>query len=160
MKIGHNSVVAFDYTLTNDTGEVLDKSEPGEPLVYLHGHEQIVPGLEAALAGKEPGERVVAIVSPVDGYGEKSGDPDMQVPVSALPQDVTIEEGMVLDAQSPDGEQVTLWVTQVTTEHVHVTPDHPLAGVTLHFDVTVKDVREATKDELSHGHVHGPGGAH
>lgn len=160
MKIAHNCVVAFDYTLTNETGEVLDKSEPGEPLVYLHGHEQIVPGLEAALAGKAAGERVVAVVMPLDGYGEKSGEPDMRVPLSALPQDVQLEVGMVLDAQSPDGDQVSLWVIEVTSEHVVVTPDHPLAGTTLHFDVTVKTVREATKDELSHGHAHGPGGAH
>jgi FKBP-type peptidyl-prolyl cis-trans isomerase SlyD len=160
VKISKNSVVSIDYTLRDGAGEVLDQSQAGDPLVYLHGYEQIVPGLEAALSGKASGERVVAVIEPAQAYGEKSGVAAVKVPRTGLPPGMEVEVGMALDAQNAEGDDLTLWITRVDASDVYVTEDHPLAGITLHFDVTIREVREATKDELSHGHAHGPGGHH
>jgi len=159
MKIAQDAVVAFDYTLTDEEGRVLDESA-GEPLVYLHGHGMIVPGLEAALAGKDAGEQVKAVVAPIDGYGERTEEGAMRVERARLPADFDAEPGMPIEAAAPDGSSLTLWIIDADEEAIFVSTDHPLAGITLHFDVTIREVREATADELSHGHVHGPGGAH
>ena len=156
MKIAQDAVVAFDYTLTDEEGKVLDESA-GEPLVYLHGHGMIVPGLEAALAEKVAGEQVKAVVAPIDGYGERTEEGAMR---ARLPADFDAEPGMPIEAAAPDGSALTLWIVDADEEAIFVSTDHPLAGITLHFDVTVRELREATPDELSHGHVHGPGGAH
>ncbi len=159
MKIAQDAVVAFDYTLKDEEGTVLDESG-GEPLVYLHGHGMIVPGLEGALTGRGVGENVKAVVAPADGYGERTEDGAMRVERARLPRDFDAEPGMPIEAAAPDGTSITLWVVDADAEAIFVSPDHPLAGVTLHFDVTIRDVRAATADELAHGHVHGPGGAH
>lgn len=159
MKIAADSVVTLDYVLKDEKGVTIDESS-GQPLVYLHGHGMIVPGLEDALDGKAAGERVQVAVPPGQGYGERGEEEPMAVPRDRLPKDIKPEAGMMLDAVGPDGNTVTLWILEVKPDAVLVTAEHPLAGVTLHFDVTVKDVRIATADELSHGHVHGPGGHH
>jgi FKBP-type peptidyl-prolyl cis-trans isomerase SlyD len=159
MKIGQDSAVAFDYVLRNDAGEVLDESGD-EPLYYLHGHGNIVPGLERALLGKAAGDTVLAVIAPEDGYGPASTARPVRVTRDRLPPDADIEPGMPFEAVAPDGNAVVLWVVDLDDDAVYLSPDHPLAGVTLHFDVTVREVRAATPDELAHGHVHGPGGAH
>jgi FKBP-type peptidyl-prolyl cis-trans isomerase SlyD len=159
MKIAQDSVVTFDYTLTDDEGTVLDESG-GEPLVYLHGYGMIVPGLEGALAGRTAGEQLKAVVAPADGYGERTEEGALRVERSRLPPDFDAEPGMPIEASAPDGTSITLWIVDADADAVFVSPDHPLAGVTLHFDVTIRGVRAATADELAHGHVHGPGGAH
>jgi FKBP-type peptidyl-prolyl cis-trans isomerase SlyD len=159
MKIAQDAVVAFDYTLKDEEGTVLDESA-GEPLVYLHGHDMIVPGLESALLGKVVGEQVLAVIAPADGYGERTEDGTMRVERSRLPDDFDAEPGMPIEAAAPDGTSLTLWIIGADEQAVFVSTDHPLAGVTLHFDVTIREVRAATPDELSHGHVHGHGGAH
>ncbi len=159
MKIAQDAVVSFDYTLKDDEGTVLDESA-GEPLIYLHGHEMIVPGLEAALSGKVVGDHVLAVIQPADGYGDRTEDSTMRVERARLPEGFDGDVGDPIEAGSPDGSSLTLWIVDADDEAVVVSTDHPLAGVTLHFDVTIREVREATRDELSHGHVHGPGGAH
>jgi FKBP-type peptidyl-prolyl cis-trans isomerase SlyD len=160
MKIGANSVVAIDYTLTNDAGDVLDTSEGAEPLTYMHGAGQIIPGLEAALEGRQAGDSFKAVVAPKDGYGERTSDSALRVSRDALPEDAEPEEGMEFEAVGPDGNAVHLWVIGVEDDSVLLSPDHPLAGETLHFDVKVRAVRAATQEELEHGHAHGPGAEH
>jgi FKBP-type peptidyl-prolyl cis-trans isomerase SlyD len=161
MEIGPNSVVVFDYTLRNDAGEVLDSSDGSEPLIYLHGHGQIVSGLEAALTGKKVGDKFKAVVPPEEGYGEAGEGETVTVPREELPPGPDPEVGMELSALGPDGEEASLWITEVNDQTVTLTADHPLAGVTLHFDVEVKSVRAATAEELAHGHAHdGDGHGH
>lgn len=157
MKIGPNAVVSIDYTLTDPDGEVLDSSTEDGPLTYLHGAGEIVPGLEGALEGRAAGESFKVVVAPGDGYGEKSTQGPVKITRDELPDDVEPEEGMEFEATGPDGSTMYFWVEKVEGEHVHLSLDHPLAGVTLHFDVTVREVRAATRDELAHGHAHGPG---
>lgn len=160
MKIAKNSVVTIDYTLTDDDGKVLDSSVGHGPMAYLHGHGQIVPGLEKALNGKGAGEQVKVAVAPKDGYGEKGGGKTMAIGREDLPGDVDLEEGMPLHATGPDGHDLVLWVQKIEGQQVTLSTEHPMAGVTLHFDVAIKEVRAATKDELQHGHAHGPEGHH
>lgn len=160
MRIAANAVVSIDYVLKNDAGEVLDRSEANEPLTYLHGHGQIVPGLETALEGKGDGDRVETVVKPKDAYGERTTDKMIQVDRKQFPADADLEVGEAVLASGPDGDEVTLWIVDVVDESVSLSVDHPLAGETLHFDVTVREVREATKDELEHGHVHDPDDHH
>lgn len=159
MQVAENSVVLIHYTLTNDQGEVLDSSSGGEPLAYLHGSGNIIPGLEKALEGKQAGDKLVVKVAPADGYGERNDALIQQVPKRAFQGVAQIQPGMSFTAQSSQGPmQVT--VTAVAGDMVTVDGNHPLAGETLNFDVEVTEVRKATLEELSHGHVHGPGGHH
>jgi FKBP-type peptidyl-prolyl cis-trans isomerase SlyD len=160
VKISENKVVSIDYTLKNDAGEVLDTSEGEEPLEYLHGHGQIVPGLEKALAGKGHGDKVKVKVSPEEGYGERDPERIIRVPRSQLPQGLTPEVGMSLAAQGDDGELIPLRVAEVQNDAVLLDANHPLAGEALHFEVEIKSIREATSEELEHGHAHGPDGHH
>lgn len=160
MKISKNTVVSIDYTLKDDAGEVLDSSQGGEPLAYLHGHGQIVDGLERALEGKGVGDNIKVSVPPKEGYGERNNAKVLKIERSRLPSDVTPEIGMQLAAEGPKGEVVPLWVTSVHGDEVTLDGNHPMAGKTLHFTVDVRGVREASKEEMHHGHVHGPGGHH
>ncbi|MEI8257339.1 MAG: FKBP-type peptidyl-prolyl cis-trans isomerase, partial [Deltaproteobacteria bacterium] len=160
MQITKNAVVSIDYTLRDDQGEVLDSSDGDEPLIYLHGQGQIIEGLENALDGRSTGDAFKITVSPKDGYGEKSATGAVRVPSEELPEGPAPEIGMELEAVGPNGEVATLYVVGVEKDAVMLSTDHPLAGVTLHFDVSIREVREASADEMEHGHVHGPGGAH
>ena len=159
MQIANNAVVAIHYTLKNDAGETLDSSAGGEPLVYLHGNGNIIPGLERALAGKGAGDKLNVRVEPTDGYGLRDDDLVQEVPRSAFRGMDAIEVGMRFQAQGEHGAQ-TVVVTNVVGDAVTVDANHPLAGEALNFDVEVADVRAATSEELEHGHVHGPGGHH
>ncbi len=158
MKVEKGSVVSVDYELHLGDGEVVDASQPGTPLAYIHGEGQIVPGLERALEGLSAGDQRRVVVEPGDGYGDHDARGVQQVPRSAFPEGVQPAVGMELVAQGPDGEAVPFVVRGVTPETVTIDLNHPLAGKTLHFAVTVRDVRAATAEELEHGHVHGPGG--
>jgi FKBP-type peptidyl-prolyl cis-trans isomerase SlyD len=158
MKIGKNSVVSMEYTLKDDAGEVVDSSEGSEPLTYLHGHGQIVAGLERALDGKVKGDKVTVTVSPKDGYGERNDKKVMQIERSRLPGEMKPEVGMQLAAEGPGGEVVPLWITKIAGDDITLDGNHPMAGKALHFAVEIKDIREATKQELDHGHVHGAHG--
>jgi FKBP-type peptidyl-prolyl cis-trans isomerase SlyD len=160
LQIAENSVVSIHYTLTNDAGETLDASGEHEPLVYLHGHENIVSGLENGLVGKGTGDAVNVTVQPEDGYGLVDPEMVQTVPHSAFEGAETIEPGMEFEAKDEDGHGQMITVTKVDEEGVTVDGNHPLAGEVLHFAVEIKEVRAASEEELTHGHAHGPGGHH
>ena len=161
MKATKDTVVTVEYRLTLPDGELIDSSEDeGGPLVYLHGYEDIVPGLEKALEGKGVGERIQAVVPPEDAYGEYDPEGVEEVPREDFPKDLELEAGGVITATDEDDEEVEFTVKEVKGDTIVVDFNHPLAGKTLHFDVTIKEIRAATEEELTHGHVHGPGGAH
>lgn len=160
MQIADEMAVLIHYKVANAEGEVIDSSEGDEPLAYIHGQGNIVPGLEQALAGKSAGDRVQVVVTPEDGYGAHEADKIQTVPRAAFDVDTTIEPGMQFQAESEDGDEVIVTVTAVTKDDVTVDANHPLAGQTLHFDVEVVEVRACTDEELAHGHVHGEGGHH
>lgn len=157
-EIADGTVVGIHYTLRNQDGDVLDSSSEGAPLSYLHGASNIVPGLERQLAGRRIGDKLIAVVAPVDGYGERSGPEPQRVPRSMFPAGAELEEGLEIMAQGDDDEPFPLWVVGLTDDHVVLDHNHPLAGVTLHFEVEVVTIRPATREEVSHGHPHGPGG--
>ncbi|MEQ1569707.1 MAG: peptidylprolyl isomerase [Myxococcota bacterium] len=158
-RIGDGKVATFHYTLTNDAGEVLDSSDGHEPLAYLHGAGNIVPGLERQLAGKGSGDEFATRVAPEDGYGLREGEPQ-PVERKAFPPDAKIEKGMTFHAQTPDGDVIRLTVDRVEADTVWVDDNHPLAGVALNFAVRVVEVRDATDEEIEHGHPHMPGHHH
>jgi FKBP-type peptidyl-prolyl cis-trans isomerase SlyD len=160
MQIAKDSVVSIDYRLHLGDGKIIDESEPGDPLVYLHGYEEIVPGLEKALEGKKAGESLKVEVAPKDGYGEYDPDGVEEVPREDFPPDMELEAGGIVTATDEDGDDVEFLVKEVRPKTVVIDFNDPMAGKTLHFEVTVREVRAATKDELEHGHAHGPGHEH
>ena len=154
--VSANRVVTIDYTLKNDAGDILDSSKDDEPMAYLHGADNIVPGLETALEGKLVGDRVQVVVDAKDGYGEREFD-TFAVDRTSFPDDVELTKGMQFVAEGEEG-LMPFWIDSVKDDKVHVDPNHPLAGQALHFDVTIVAIRAATAEELEHGHPHGPGG--
>lgn len=155
--IEENKVVSLNYTVKDDADQVIDTSEGGEPLLYLHGHNNIIPGLENHLKGKAAGDEFEVTVQPADGYGEYNEEMVQVVPRSAFEGVESVEPGMVFTAQTQGGP-VQLMVTGVEGDDITVDPNHPLAGKVLHFSGSVIEVRDASQEELDHGHVHGPGG--
>lgn len=155
-----NKVVSIVYRLTNEKGEELDKAGKDDPFTYLHGASQIVPGLEKALETLAPGQKKVVTVPPTEGYGEVEPSLKMKLDKKEFPTDMPLEPGIQFQASVGEDEGLVFTVEKVDGDTVHVDGNHPLAGMTLHFDVEVVEVREATAEELSHGHVHGPGGHH
>lgn len=152
MQISENTVVQIHYTLKNQSGEVLDSSQDAEPLTYLHGAGNIIPGLETALSGREQGEKVNVTVEPDEAYGAHREELVQQVGRDMFPVD-ELEAGMRFKAETAEGPQI-LTVTKVEESDVTVDANHPLAGETLHFDVEVVEIREASSEEVEHGHVH------
>ena len=159
MQIKENSVVNIHYTLTNDAGEVLDSSSGKEPLMYMHGHNNLIPGLEDQLAGKKAGDKFNADVEAEDAYGLHHEEAIQQIPLSALANIPNLEVGMQLQASTDQGP-VAVRVAEINDEHVVLDGNHPLAGQRLHFAVEVMSVRDATPSELEHGHAHGGDGHH
>jgi len=159
MPIAENKVVTLHYTLTDDEGKVLDKSNDGS-FLYLHGASNIIPGLENALAGKTSGDELKVTVVPEDGYGVRDEARKESVPREMFPTDSEIEVGAQFHAEGPEGQTITVTVIEVTDETVTIDGNHPLAGVQLNFDVKVIEVRDASAEELEHGHAHGPEGHH
>lgn len=159
MPIRRGDVVAIDYILRDGDGVQIDASQEA-PLQYLHGYGNIVPGLEGALDGAELGASLEVQVTPADGYGDHDPAQVQQVPRRALPPKLELEHGMQLMVRSPSGESFPVRVVAFDDEKVSLDANHPLAGVTLFFSVTVRSIRPASEEELSHGHVHGPGGHH
>jgi FKBP-type peptidyl-prolyl cis-trans isomerase SlyD len=157
--VADDQVVRIQYTLTVD-GEVVDSSPDDEPFAYLHGHGNIVPGLEQALTGAQVGAKIQVIVAPADGYGLRDPKGVQKAPRSSFPDDAEVVAGMRFAAQGPDQQVVPVWVTEVSADEVTIDFNHPLAGKILGFAVTVIDLRAATGEELKHGHPHGPGGHH
>jgi len=159
MQIAVNCVAYIHYTLKDDSGTVLDSSAGGEPLAYVHGAGNIVPGLEKALEGKQSGEKLSVKVVPEEGYGVRDEALVQQVPRRSFQGMRDLKAGMHFHAQTQQGP-VAVTVTRVQGDMITIDGNHALAGVTLNFDVEVTKVRQATAEELLHGHVHGPGGHH
>jgi FKBP-type peptidyl-prolyl cis-trans isomerase SlyD len=155
MKNEKGRVVDHDYTLHFGDGEVVDRSEPGEPLTYLHGEGEIVPGLESALEGLDQGDAKQVVVAPAEGYGEHDPSGIQKVPRGAFPAGFEPKVGMELTAQDQSGDEVPFTIREVALDQITIDLNHPLAGKTLHFDVKVLGVRAATAEELEHGHAHG-----
>jgi FKBP-type peptidyl-prolyl cis-trans isomerase SlyD len=158
--IGENSVVSVSYTLTDDAGKVLDNSDGTKPMVYLHGAGNIVPGLEKALVGKGEGESLKVRVEPAEAYGEVIPNGVKTIERAAFEGVDVVEVGMAFQAQAPDGSAQHIMVTKVEGDNVTIDINHPLAGVALNFDIKILSVREATKEELDHGHTHEHGHDH
>jgi FKBP-type peptidyl-prolyl cis-trans isomerase SlyD len=159
MQITSDRVVLIHYTLKGDDGALNDSSAGGEPLAYIHGHGNLVAGLEKALDGKQDGDNVVVSVSPADGYGVHDSALIQRVPKRSLQGSGEIKKGMQFQGQTPEGVRL-FTVTAVVGDMVTLDGNHPLADKNLNFDVDVVNVREATTEELQHGHVHGAGGHH
>ncbi|MFO7581038.1 peptidylprolyl isomerase [Guyparkeria sp.] len=157
MQVQNDHVVSIDYTLKNDAGEVMDSSEQTGPLAYLHGHQNIIPGLEKALNDKSVGDSFTVSIEPAEAYGERNEEMIQTVPRSMFQGVDEIEPGMRFQAQTEGGVTVVT-VKEVNGDEITLDGNHELAGETLHFDVEVKDVRAASEEEIEHGHVHGPGG--
>ncbi len=150
--IGNNTVVSIHYKLTDADGNLLDESTEG-PLSYLHGANGIIPGLEKELAGKTTGDKFQVTITPDEAYGERQPEMVQQAPRSAFPADMEIEVGMQFNAGTEGGER-SVAVTEVGDDTVTIDGNHPLAGLTLHFEGNIDQVREATEEELAHGHAH------
>ena len=158
MKIGKEKVVSIHYTLKDNHGTTIDSSVGDQPLLYIHGIGNLIPGMEEGLEGKEKGDKVNIQVSPEKGYGVRDERMIQKMPRTAF-GDQKVEVGMQFHAGTKQGQQVVT-VTKVEMDGITIDGNHALAGVDLNFSVEVLDVRNATKDELAHGHVHGPGGHH
>lgn len=150
MTISKDSVVSIEYTLTDDGNEIIDSSEGMGPLEYLHGKNNLIPGLEKELEGKKAGDTFKVTIAPADAYGERHDDLVVEVERSQFPEDAEITEGMQFEAGGPEGSRVVT-VTGVNENKVTVDANHPLAGETLHFDVKVISVRESTEEEKASG---------
>lgn len=158
MKIAKDAVVGMIYTLRNDEGKVIDTNEGKPPMYYLHGHGNIVPGLERALEGKSAGDSIEVSVPASAGYGQYDETRTFEVPKSELGPNVRPQKGMILTMRGPDGMAMPVTVLKVKLNSVVMDGNHQLAGKDLHFAVKIQQVRRAKKEELAHGHAHGPAG--
>lgn len=159
MTITKNQVVSIHYTLKDDDGNVLDTSENMDPLLYIHGAGNIIPGLEQALEGKVKGDKLNVSIVPEDAYGERIDTLIHAVPKDQFENAETIQVGSQFQVDSEHGPMI-LTVIEIKDAEFVLDGNHPLAGMKLHFDVEIMDLRPATEDELAHGHVHGPGCSH
>ena len=157
IQIAKNSVVSFHYRLKEPDGEVFENSYEGDPVLYLHGHGSMLPGLEQALAGLEPGASLEVTVPPEKGYGVRKEGAVQRVAKKHLLTKGKLTPGMIVQLNTKQGPQEAI-VVKAGLKNIDIDSNHPLAGKTLVFDVEVLDVREATKEELDHGHAHGVGG--
>ena len=158
MQIKKNSVVTMEYHLRDDENTIIDSSGDSGPFPYLHGAGGIIPGLESAMEGKKAGDEVKVRIPPEEGYGERNESLLQSVPRENFQGIDDISVGMQFQTPTEDGSQQVVTVMTVDDKQVTVDGNHPLAGIPLNFEVTVIDVRDATDEELEHGHVHGPGG--
>jgi FKBP-type peptidyl-prolyl cis-trans isomerase SlyD len=157
MQIAKDKVVHIHYTLTDKEGQVLDSSKNADPLAYIHGIGALIPGLESELEGKETGDKLLAEIQPSDAYGEWDENKQHVISKAGFRGTEELKAGMRVQVDTGQGHAVAM-VTRIDGEEVTLDLNHPLAGMTLHFDVEVMEVRDATESELDHGHVHGPGG--
>jgi FKBP-type peptidyl-prolyl cis-trans isomerase SlyD len=156
--ITEGKVVNLAYMLKNSAGDVLDQADERDPFVYMHGAQQIVPGLESALGGLKIGDKKHVTVSPAEGYGEVDPGLKLMVNRSQFPKDTELNEGMQFETQTPDGHSIIFTIEAIEGEQIRIDGNHPLAGQTLYFEVQVLEVRDATSEERDHGHAHGPNG--
>lgn len=161
LTVADNMVVSMDYTLTLDDGQVIDSSEGREPLMFLHGRGQIIPGLEKELYGMNIGDEKSVVVEPSEGYGELDEDAFQLYPREVFPGDMDLKEGMGLHMRDPESNQVIeAYVYEIRPDGVVLDFNHPLAGEALNFAIKIASVRHATSEELEHGHAHGAGHEH
>ena len=158
MQVAHHTVVAIDYTLQDEDGETIDSSQGSTPLSYLHGADNIVPGLERELEGKVVGDQIQVAVQPEDGYGTRREELRQVVAKSNFSEVPDLQIGMQFRVPTNDENFMVITVVEINDDDVVVDGNHALAGVVLHFDVTIRDIREASAEEIEHGHVHGPDG--
>jgi len=158
-QVADDLVVTIDYTLTVD-GEVVDSSEEEGPLDYLHGHGNIIFGLEKEMTGMQVGESKTVLVEPEEGYGEVDPEAFFDLPREEFPDDVPLELGIELEITDDDGDMMFAKIIEVGEENVRLDTNHPLAGKTLEFKVTVTGLRKATSEEIEHGHAHFGDGHH
>lgn len=159
MQITKNSVVTLNYTLKDDQGETLDESQDNS-FLYLHGAGGIIPGLESQLEGKSAGESFSAHIEPADAYGERDESMVQVVPRDMFDKEHPVEEGLQFHAQTPEGGMITVTVAKIDGDDITIDGNHPLAGIALNFDINIVEIREATQEEIDHGHAHGPDGHH
>jgi FKBP-type peptidyl-prolyl cis-trans isomerase SlyD len=159
MNIEKNYVVEFEYTLKDDNGKILDTSDGAEPLAYLHGYHNIVPGLEKVMEGKKANDSFNVKVIPEEGYGSWSEEMVKEVPKEQLKGIPNLKLGLQLQAETPHGIHV-FSVSEIKEDVVILDGNHPLAGANLNFSIKVISVRKASPEEIAHGHVHGPHGHH
>jgi FKBP-type peptidyl-prolyl cis-trans isomerase SlyD len=155
--IAEGKVVSIHYTLTTENDELIDSTEGGDPYTYLHGSGNVIEGLEANLLGHAAGDKVHAVVPPEQGYGERMDTDIVAVPRDNFPSDAEIQPGVMFNTEDEEGKVIALWVVGLEDDSVLLELNHPLAGKSLTFDVEVIDVRDATDEEKTHGHVHDPG---
>lgn len=154
-----DKVVSINYTLKDDQNNVIDQSTEQEPLLYLHGHQNIIPGLENQLTGKNIGDEIKVTVEPKDGYGEYLDELVQEATKDQFQGVADLKEGLQVQAMTSQGPMI-FQIIKVDGENITLDGNHPLAGQTLHFEVKILEVRDASEEELQHGHVHGPGGHH
>ncbi len=159
MKIAKNKVVGIHYTLTDDQGNTLDSSDGRDPLYYLHGNGNLIPGLEQELENKKKDDALKVTIQPEDAYGKRNDEMVYELDRSKFPNPKEIEPGMTFTSQTNEGD-IHLTVVKIEGDNVTLDANHPLAGQKLTFDVKVVEVRDASAEELEHGHVHGPDGHH
>ena len=157
MQIAKDRVITLAYTLKDNDDNLLDQSDDGS-FCYLHGASNIIPGLESALTGKVVGDELSVSIPPEDAYGVRDAAREQDVPRSAFPAEQEIEVGMQFHAEGPDGQAIMVTISKVEDDTITVDGNHPLASVHLNFDVKIMDIRDASTEELEHGHVHGPHG--
>ncbi|MEM1224041.1 MAG: peptidylprolyl isomerase [Verrucomicrobiota bacterium] len=157
MEIAEGTVVAMDYALRDDEGTLIDQSNPDNPLIYLHGHRNIIPGLESALTGKSVGESVDVRISPEEGYGNFDPALEQVVPRQRFQGVEDLKVGMQFQASTDHGP-VSVSVTKIEDDNITVDGNHPLAGKHLNFAVTIQDIRAASEEEIAQGHIHQAGG--
>lgn len=154
MQIGNNKVAVITYTLTDNSGTVIDQATTEEPFAFIQGTGNIIPGLEKALDGKRVGDNINITVEPAEGYGERDNALTQVLAKEMFEGVDEITPGMQFHAQTPNGMSIVT-VTAVENDQVTIDGNHPLAGVVLNFDVNVLEIRDATEDEIDHGHIHG-----
>ena len=158
-QVAQDVVVSIDYSLTVET-EIVDVSEDGDPLLYLHGHENIIPGLESQLTGMKIGESKKVVVEPKDGYGEYDEEAITYVDKIEIPGEIPLELGVEIHVTDEEGDSTHATIIEINADEVKLDFNHPLAGKTLEFFVKIVDLRAPSDEELEHGHVHGEGGHH
>jgi len=159
LKIAKDHVVSIHYTLKDSSGKEMESSFGDDPLVYLQGHKNIIPGLEEALEQKEVGDKVNVVIEPDKAYGTRNEQLVQAVPKTEFPDADKIEVGTHFEMDSPGGP-ILLVVTEIMDDKVVLDGNHPMAGMTLSFEVEIMEIRKATDEEVAHRHVHGPGGHH
>jgi FKBP-type peptidyl-prolyl cis-trans isomerase SlyD len=157
--VNKGKVVSIHYTLKDDQGNILDTSEGKDPLTYLHGANNVIVGLENAIEGKKTGDTFSVSIEPTEAYGEKD-EAKKQVLERSMFGEHEVQVGQQFHAADPEGNSIVVTVTNIDGDDIVIDGNHPLAGLTLNFDVEIVDVREASEEEISHGHVHGEGGHH